>query len=134
MLRQVLARTQDRRRALRHRIKAPVRIRIWRSSRPEEAGESINLSGQGIYFATNAELNEGEAVELLLIVPQEISGEPDSEWRYTGHVLRVDSVDWPTGKFGVGVQFDCYEVSRAEQTQSLSQFGLRWRTTPGVAR
>jgi hypothetical protein len=73
-------------------------------------------------------------LELLLNMPEEVSGEPDTEWRYTGHVLRVDGVDSPGGIFGVGVQFDCYEVSRSEQKQSLSNTGLRWGFTLRVCR
>jgi PilZ domain len=118
--------TNDRRRVQRHQLKAPLRVRIWRSSTKEQKAESLNLSRRGIYFATDTALAEGEAVELFLTIPEEISGEPETEWRYTGHVLRVDRVDSAAGIFGVGVQFDCYEVSRAEQTQSLSSTGLRW--------
>ena len=130
----VSARPSDRRRARRHRVRAPLRVRIWRSSLPEQKGESLNLSRQGIYFATDAPFAEGEAVELLLNMPEQVSGEPDTEWRYTGHVLRVDRLDSPCGLFGVGVQFDCYEVSRRDQKQSLSSTGLRWDLAPRVCR
>lgn len=119
-------RGSDRRRTRRHRVKTPLRVRIWRSNTPEQQGESLNLSSHGIYFATNTTLSEGEAVELLLTMPEEVSGEPATEWRYTGHVLRVDRLDLPNGMFGVGVQFDCYEVTRLEQGQSLGSSGLRW--------
>jgi PilZ domain len=128
------AHTSDRRRARRHRVKAPLRVRVWRSPMPEQRGESINLSRHGVYFATDTPLSEGEAVELLLTMPEEVSGEPATEWRYTGHVLRVDRVDCPGGIFGVGVQFDCYEVSRLEQTQSLCDAGLRWTFGSRVGR
>ncbi len=60
-------------------------------------------------------MREGEVVEILLKMPEEISGEPTNEWRCTGHVVRVELADFPRGKFGVGVQFYCYEASRAEQ-------------------
>ena len=126
MLSLASAQVSDRRRARRHGVRAPLRVRLWRSAMPEQRGESLNLSRQGIYFATDTPLAEGEAVELLLTMPEEVSGEPPTEWRYTGHVLRVDRVDSPGGIFGVGVQFDCYEVSRLEQTQSLGDAGLRW--------
>jgi hypothetical protein len=43
-------------------------------------------------------------------MPEEISGNPATEWRCTGHVVRVEPVDTPRGKLGVGVQFDCYEI------------------------
>jgi hypothetical protein len=95
-------------------LKTPLRVRIWKSAAPEEKAESLNLSQNGVYFATNTAIREGETVEILLIMPEEISDEPPTEWRCTGHVVRVESVESTQGKLGVGVQFDCYEVSRPE--------------------
>ena len=47
-------------------------------------------------------------------MPEEIIGEPTSEWRCTGHVVRTEAIQAAGGKLGVGVQFDCYEVSRSK--------------------
>ena len=96
-------------------LKTPLRVRIWKSAAPEERAESLNLSQNGVYFATNSAIREGEALEILLNMPEEITDEPSTEWRCTGHVVRVEAMDSAQGKLGVGVQFDCYEVSRAEK-------------------
>ena len=104
----------DRRLSRRHCFKTPLRVRVWKSPAPEETTESLNLSQSGVYFATNSAIREGETVEILLNMPEEITEEPPVEWRCTGHVVRVDRVDSTWGRMGVGVQFDCYEVSRAE--------------------
>jgi hypothetical protein len=104
----------DRRLSRRLCLKTPLRLRIWKSAEPEERAESLNLSQNGVYFATNSAIREGETVEILLNMPEEITDEPSTEWRCTGHVVRVERVDSARGKLGVGVQFDCYEVSRAE--------------------
>jgi hypothetical protein len=61
----------------------------------------------------------GSAVEILLKMPEEISGNPATEWRCTGHVVRVEPVDTPQGKLGVGVQFDCYEILRSKTDTAL---------------
>ncbi|HMD08816.1 MAG TPA: PilZ domain-containing protein [Candidatus Acidoferrum sp.] len=95
-------------------LKTPLRVRIWKSAAPEEKAESLNLSQNGVYFATNSAIHEGETLEIFLNMTEEITDEPSTEWRCTGHVVRVDSVNMKQGKLGVGVQFDCYEVSRAE--------------------
>jgi PilZ domain len=95
-------------------MKTPLRVRLWKSAMPECSGESVNLSQHGIYFATNSVLRKGETVEVLFNMPREIGGEPASEWRCTGHVVRVEEINTPGGKQGVGVQFDCYEVSRSK--------------------
>lgn len=104
--------SRDRRFAKRHDIETALRVRVWKSGLPEERAQSLNLSPYGIFFATNSRFSEGEVVEILLKMPQEITGEPATEWRCTGHVVRVERADFPRGKFGVGVQFYCYEASR----------------------
>jgi hypothetical protein len=108
----------DRRLSRRFSFKTPLRVRIWKSTAPEQRTESLNLSQNGVYFATDSPLREGETVEILLKMPEEITSEPTTEWRCTGHVVRVDRVDPSRGQMGVGVQFDCYEVSRAEMPPS----------------
>ena len=104
----------DRRLAERHSLKRPLRVHIWKSRIPEYAAESINISQRGIYFKANSPLSEGEAIEVFFDMPEEIIGEPSSEWRCTGHVVRVEPIEAAGGKLGVGVQFDCYEVSRSK--------------------
>lgn len=106
--------SSDRRVSRRLSFKTPLRVRIWKSTVPEQRAESLNLSQNGVYFATDSPIREGETVEILLKMPEEITDEPTTEWRCTGHVVRVDRVDSSRGKLGIGVQFDCYEVSRPE--------------------
>ncbi len=106
--------TLNRRLSRRLCLKTPLRVRIWKSAAAEERAESLNLSQNGVYFATNSVIREGETLEILLNMPEEITDEPSTEWRCTGHVVRVEPVDSTKGKLGVGVQFDCYEVSRVK--------------------
>ena len=109
----------DRRLSLRHPFKTALRVRIWKSTTPELRAESINLSQRGIFFLTDIPLQQGEAVEVLLKMPEEITGEPTTEWRCTGLVVRVQPIDSAKGKLGVGVRFDCYEVSRLSSAVAL---------------
>jgi hypothetical protein len=95
-------------------MKTPLRVRLWKSAGPEQTAESVNVSQRGIYFATESLLHEGETVEVFFNMPEEIVGEPTTEWRCTGHVVRVEAIEATGGKVGVGVQFDCYEVSRSK--------------------
>jgi hypothetical protein len=103
----------DRRLAPRHRIQTRLRVRVPGSTDPERRAESENLSRGGVFFATDLVLKMGAKVELLLKMPQEITGVEASEWLCTGHVVRVEPVRSPRGELGVGVQFDCYEVSQS---------------------
>jgi hypothetical protein len=102
----------DRRIALRHKCKVPVRFHIWKSAISKETAEAQNLSEGGIYFATDSLLRVGTVIELTVNMPEEITGEPTSEWLCSGHVVRIQPINLPCGKLGVGVQFDCYEVTR----------------------
>jgi hypothetical protein len=102
----------DRRYTVRHNIRTPIRIRHWKSAIPEVRGESENLSEEGILFASNSAIAIGTVLEILLKMPEMITGEPTTEWLCSGHVVRVGPIDSLKGNFGVGVQFDCYQVSR----------------------
>ena len=105
---------RDRRLVGRYSMKTPLRVRLWKSTIPEQIAESVNVSQRGIYFATDSVLHEGETVEVFFNMPEIVLGEPASEWRCTGHVMRVEAIAATGGKLGVGVQFDCYEVARSK--------------------
>jgi len=107
--------SRDRRFTERHNVKTALRVRVWKSGLPEERAESVNLSQRGIFFASSLRIAKGEVVEILLKMPEEITGQPTTEWRCTGQVVRVEAADSLEGKFGVGVQFYCYEASRFVQ-------------------
>jgi hypothetical protein len=87
-----------------------VRVRIPKSSAPEQWAESLNVSPRGICFATDLSLQKGAAVYLTFEMPEEVSQKPVSEWRSTGHVVHVEPSSPPQGAICVGVAFDCYQV------------------------
>jgi hypothetical protein len=121
---------RDRRLAGRYSVKTPLRVRVWKSEVPEHTAESVNVSQRGIYFATDSPLHEGETVEVFFNMPEEIVGEPVSEWRCTGHVVRVEAIGSTDGKMGVGVQFDCYEVSRSKPVNVAVRADVPLRMIP----
>jgi hypothetical protein len=101
----------DRRQTIRHNLKTPIRIRLWKSAVLEERGESENLSENGILYATDSVIPVGAVMEIDLKMPEVVTGAPAAPWLCSGHVVRVERIDSPRGKLGVSVQFDCYEVS-----------------------
>jgi hypothetical protein len=109
----------ERRISRRLQFKTALRVRVWKCGSTERKAESENLSQRGTFFATDVPLAIGSAVEILLKMPEEISGKPTTEWRCTGHVVRLEPVDTPQGKLGVGVQFDCYEILRSKTASSI---------------
>jgi hypothetical protein len=109
----------ERRISRRLQFKTAMRVRVWKSGPTERRAESENLSETGAFFATEEPVAIGSAVEILLKMPKEITGKPTTEWRCTGRVVRLEPVDSPRGKFGVGVQFDCYEILRSKKDISF---------------
>jgi PilZ domain len=105
--------TSDRRISRRLPFKTALRVRVCKSGPTEHRAESENLSERGAFFAIDSPLVIGSAVEILLKMPEEITGKPATEWRCTGHVVRLQPHDISLGKLGVGVQFDCYEILRS---------------------
>jgi hypothetical protein len=104
----------ERRISRRLQFKTALRVRVWKTGSAERRTESQNLSEGGTFFATDGPLAIGCAVEILLKMPQEITGKLTTEWRCTGHVVRLEPVETPWGNLGVGVQFDCYEILRSK--------------------
>lgn len=102
----------DRRLARRHQLKTPLRVRIRRLNDAERDVESENLSKRGVFFATDLPLSKGASLDLLLEMPEAVTGMPPAQWLCTGHVARVVPMKSPKSPYGIGVQFDCYEVSR----------------------
>jgi hypothetical protein len=115
-------------------LKAGLRVRVRRSDTAERRAESENLSQRGVFFATDLPLSQGASLDLLVEMPEEITGVPAAQWLCTGHVVRIVAMDSPKGAHGVGVQFDFYEVSRSERPQWAPAVGLRGPVAPVIER
>ena len=100
----------ERRLAARLNLKLPLRVRIPKSTAPEQSVESVNVSPRGIYFATDLSLEKGMGVHLTFEMPEEVSKKPPSQWRCTGHVVHIQPSSSSPGRVCVGVAFDCYEI------------------------
>jgi CheY-like chemotaxis protein len=100
----------NRRWTQRRNLAVRLRFRVMNSSVPEQRAESVNISKGGVYFTTELTLEQGAPIQLLMKMPQEITGKPTTEWRCTGHVVRVTPVRSPRVAVGIGVRFDCYEI------------------------
>lgn len=124
----------DRRLSRRHSLRTGLRVRVRRSDAAELRTESENVSQRGVFFATDLPLSKGATLDLLVEMPEEVTGVPAAQWLCTGHVVRVVDTDSPRGAHGVGVQFDFYEVSRPERPQWARDVGLRGPVAPQIER
>src|SRR5258706_2987924 len=78
----------ERRISPRHLLKTALRVRVWKSGSTERRAESQNLSESGTFFATDEPMAIGSAVEVLLKIPEVITRNPTTEWRWSSPSLR----------------------------------------------
>ena len=102
----------DRRLAQRFNLTITLFIREWKAVTPEKEVESVNVSEGGVYFETDSPLREGTIVEIRMEMPMAVTGDATMEWICIGKVSRVRPIRSGGASSGVGVRFDCYEVSR----------------------
>jgi hypothetical protein len=122
----------DRRLSLRHNVRTDLRVRIRKFDAGEQRAQSENLSQRGVFFTTDLPINKGASLDLLVEMPESVTGVPPAQWLCTGHVVRV--VPMEAEKRGIGVQFDFYEVSRPERPRWAMGAGLRGPLAVPVGR
>jgi hypothetical protein len=80
----------------------------------EGVGFTQDLSSRGVFFFTDAALNEGAEIQLTLKMPSEITLGESMRVCCRGRILRVvkppvDQAGHPDAKIGVAVKFEGYE-------------------------
>jgi PilZ domain len=93
----------ERRRARRFPLAVSAGARIWKSALPEQNVELINISAQGLYFASAYRYREGDMLEMSLKLPLVTEG-PLPEWRCIGKVVRVQALDSGSRVVGVALR------------------------------
>jgi hypothetical protein len=121
---------KDRRLAERHVVKTPLRLRIRKSELTEQRVESENVSRRGVFFTTGLQLKEGTVLDLLLEMPETITGVRAAQWICMGHVVRVVPSEGVQGQQGIGVEFDLYSVSHVAKPAWASGPGIRGPVRP----
>ena len=121
---------RDRRLSRRYSLKTALRVRVRRSDGGEQGAESENLSQRGVFFATDLPLSKGAALDLLVEMPEEVTGVAPAQWLCTGHVVRVVPWNSPRGANGVGVQFDFYKCRDRNGRSGPPAVGLRGPLAP----
>lgn len=105
-------RANDRRYTPRLAMKIPLKFRLPTvPAFPEQTCESANISARGVYFTTPLPLPLKTSLELILEMPEEISGKPPVRLCITGRVTRVDPSGPSNRQRGIGVMFLCYEAA-----------------------
>ena len=104
----------ERRAAQRFGFSLPVTVR---SVIPQREGQGVtqNLSARGAFFCTDFSLTEGDAVELTLVMPSEITLAENMRVRCRGKVMRVVPPLSGT-RFEVAVHLQGYEFLPEAET------------------
>ena len=102
----------DRRLTHRHGLRIAVRLRDWGSSNPDRTGESVDISERGALVRTDLPLRAGALIDLRLRLPEEITGQPTTEWRCKGRVVRIKDTPSLSYPLSVGVHFEWLDILR----------------------
>jgi hypothetical protein len=107
----------ERRASQRFDFQLPVSVRLAGTER-EGYGFTQDVSGRGIFFYTDFQVAEGDAVELTLVMPSEITLTENARVRCRGRVVRVLPVEQ---KYGVAARLEGYEyLPKAETAAQVS--------------
>lgn len=126
----------ERRLSPRYKLKIPLRIQPVDEPRaPEQSAESSDVSARGIYFVSELPFQVGTPLQIVLRMPQEVTGKFSAEWNCRGRVVRTDSGIEPGGKPGIGVEIEDYEIvesskpgwARSAKSPRLSDTTIRGR-------
>src|SRR5262249_28575657 len=99
----------ERRSTRRLPLNVPLRVRVWQSTVPEQKVECLNISERGVYFASGSRFKEGEQLELILRMPEEIVGQARTNWRCLGRVVNTSALHSSSWALGVAVRFDQFQ-------------------------
>ena len=104
---------EERRGSLRFQVSLPLSIRFCPPKRSSTSftGETINLSGHGIYFVTNSPFAEGTRLALTITLPGKKAWPAALIARARVRVVRSEAI-WHLGarRVGVGVEIEYYRV------------------------
>ena len=134
----------DRRLSLRHNVRTDLRLRVRKFDAPEQRAHSENLSQRGVFFTTELPLNKGASLDLLVEMPEQVTGVPpgDVELDVAELCLRLDrpgawlrlhvTVRDPPPGFATGACLPCVEARPAKQDDGILWRLCTWRTLRGL--
>src|ERR1700746_1715701 len=79
----------ERRSSCRHSLRIPLRLRVWGSAGPSRDARSVDISEEGALVETDLPVRVGAFLDLLIELPEEITGQPTTEWRFKSRVVRL---------------------------------------------
>jgi Tfp pilus assembly protein PilZ len=99
----------EHRRSVRQTLRIPVRLYTVGGLLADSTSSTVNLSERGVLLETDAKLNVGANVVLQLKLLEEFTGQPTTEWRCKGHVVRATPT-WAGSRTRLGISFDSLDA------------------------
>ena len=122
----------ERRASQRFDFQIPVCLRSATSER-EQVGFTQNLTARGAFLYTNLGLEPGTEVELILVMPAEVTLSESARVRCMGRITR-SIAPVSGGKWGLAVQMHQYEYLPGVADRLMVAMGSEFSQRPGVAR
>ena len=110
-------RQSERRFLPRVNLQIPMRLRHATKASPEQSCQTINVSMLGVYFSAEVPPEVGELVQVLIGLPEKVTGKKTAHYCFTARVVHVEERRPVPSKNGVGVNFYSYE--RLEESKRL---------------
>lgn len=85
----------------------PVRVLARDASGPELKAHTRDVSYRGLYFLTEARLEDGSEIDFILTLPQQMITAGDVNIRCHGRVVRIETDE--NGKTGIAAKIEKYE-------------------------
>ena len=101
----------ERRQSSRHSLRIPLRLRVWGSSGPSRDARSVDISEEGALVETDLPVGVGAFLDLRIELPEEITGQPTTEWRFESRVVHLALAPSPGRPPKVRVHFDRLHLS-----------------------
>jgi hypothetical protein len=98
----------ERRKSQRYAARGPVRIKTSNATQAKQ-GECRDLSRNGLFFFLGEPMTTGTDIELVMMLPDEITAAGQQWVCCRGRVVRVEEPAAP-GKFGIAATFDRYTI------------------------
>jgi hypothetical protein len=82
----------------------------------EHKAKAINMSSTGVCFATGLDMSVGEVIEVVLVIPQRVTGSATVRRKFAGRITHIE-LDYEVLKDSrVGVQLLYGEASPSSST------------------
>jgi hypothetical protein len=97
-------------RAFRYAIHIPVKFREKGTAEWHE-GKTVNISRTGVLFQSDMKLPPKSLLEMQIVLPHELSGEPQANVRCWGPVVRSESAAAEQGLIALAASITRYRFS-----------------------